>query len=334
MTPNPAKANLPMDRPRRKRGWWGWTKLLLKLSAALFLLIATVALVAQAIFDRQALTAHPVPGRLVDLGGRKLHLIEKGSGPAVIFDAGAGGCSLDWSVIQTELSDVAHTVSYDRPGNGWSDPADAHSPEQIADDLHTALHRAGIAPPYVLAGYSAGGLYMQVFARRYPDEVSALVLVDSVHPDQSRRLAGLVPNAPWVPYVIAPFGVQRLLFKNGRPAGFDEATWAARSAMVMRSDSVRAVGGELRALGQPPDPTWMQPFDARLKLVVLTHSKSFPRGAPETIARIDHAWTAMQQELTNLSPQGRQEIVPNSSHGLPFEHPEAVVAAVKSVLRN
>ena len=63
MTTEPAVANLPMDRPRRKRGWWGWTKLLLKLAVALVGLVAMVALIAQAIFDRQALTNLSPQGR-------------------------------------------------------------------------------------------------------------------------------------------------------------------------------------------------------------------------------------------------------------------------------
>jgi len=72
---------------------------------------------------------------------------------------------------------------YDRAGRGWSDPADG--PEdgaQIATDLHTLLQRAHIPGPYVLAGHSFGGLYVQSFAAQFPDQVAGMVLLDSTAP--------------------------------------------------------------------------------------------------------------------------------------------------------
>lgn len=336
MTPQPALVYPPMDRPRFKRGWWGWTKLALKFAGALFIAGLVAAFVNQAIFDHGVVQAHPAPGRLVDIGGRRLHLIEKGHGPTVVFECGSGGCSLDWAVIQDSLSGMARTVSYDRAGNCWSDPAtDARTPLQVADDLHALLHRAQIPPPYLLVGYSLGGVYVQVFARRYPNEVSGLVLVDSSHPDQFRRLAGMFPDLKNLLLIGAPFGVQRLMTGGGKPSGFAEETWAARNAITGRSAHVRAVVREVTGLADvSPDPNWMQPFPLPYPLVVLTHSKPIPLRSREKAARLEHEWTAMQQELASYSPRGRQIIVPNSSHGLPFEHPEVVVDAVQSVMRD
>ena len=72
---------------------------------------------------------------------------------------------------------------YDRAGRGWSDATD--SPQdgaQIAADLHTLLDRAQVPGPYVLAGHSFGGLYVQSFAAQFPDQVAGLVLLDSTAP--------------------------------------------------------------------------------------------------------------------------------------------------------
>ena len=83
---------------------------------------------------------------------------------------------------------------YDRAGRGWSEPAD--SPQdgaQIAADLHTLLQRAGEPGPYVLAGHSFGGLYVRIFAARYPDEVAGLVLVDSTASREPAR--SVVPTS-------------------------------------------------------------------------------------------------------------------------------------------
>ena len=72
---------------------------------------------------------------------------------------------------------------YDRAGRGWSDPADGpQDAARIAADLHTLLERAQVPGPYVLAGHSFGGLYVQTFAATYPDQVAGLVLLDSTAP--------------------------------------------------------------------------------------------------------------------------------------------------------
>ena len=71
----------------------------------------------------------------------------------------------------------------DRAGRGWSDVADGpQDAAQIAAGLHTLLERATVPGPYVLAGHSFGGLYVQTFAANYPDEVAGLVLLDSTAP--------------------------------------------------------------------------------------------------------------------------------------------------------
>jgi pimeloyl-ACP methyl ester carboxylesterase len=72
---------------------------------------------------------------------------------------------------------------YDRAGRGWSDATDGpQDGAHIAADLHTLLERAQVPGPYVLAGHSFGGLYVQSFAAQFPDEVAGMVLLDSTAP--------------------------------------------------------------------------------------------------------------------------------------------------------
>jgi pimeloyl-ACP methyl ester carboxylesterase len=88
--------------------------------------------------------------------------------------------SAQWVRVQQEVSDTTRVCAYDRAGMGWSemgpDPRDAR---QITSELHTLLSKAGIEGPYVLVGHSFGGLSMQTYAARYPDEVAGVALVDS-----------------------------------------------------------------------------------------------------------------------------------------------------------
>ena len=126
-------------------------------------------------------SAYPMPGRLVDVGGHRLHLHCTGSGnPTVVLQPGGGDMSSVMGWIAPAVADHTRVCVYDRAGRGWSDPTEATPDgEQYATDLHTLLHRAHVPGPYVLAGHSFGGLYVRIFAARYPREVAGLVLIDS-----------------------------------------------------------------------------------------------------------------------------------------------------------
>lgn len=128
--------------------------------------------------------AYPPPGRLVDVGGYRLHLHCTGSGgPTVILEPGQAGTSSDFEWIAPVVARDTTVCVYDRPGRGWSDTADIpQNGDRIAEDLHTLLDRAHVPGPYVLAGHSFGGLYVLRFAAMFPDQVAGLALLDSTAP--------------------------------------------------------------------------------------------------------------------------------------------------------
>ncbi len=159
-------------------------------------------------------------GQRVDIGGYRLHLHSMGTGgPAVILDTGLGGPSSAWGLVQPEIAKFTQVVSYDRAGNGWSDASPfPRTSRQIVEELHTLLAKAEIPKPYILVGHSFGGNNVQLYAAMYPDEVKAIVLVDSCHEEQLRRLP---PNPcetqlKWMQntkavYLMSALGVTRLL---------------------------------------------------------------------------------------------------------------------------
>src|SRR5215218_1959544 len=158
---------------------------LVGLIVALFAL-AVAGAIYQTIATKRAERAYPPPGEMVDVGGYSLHINCVGQGsPTVVLDGGSGEMSADWVLVQREVSDTTRVCAYDRAGMGWSEtgpePRDA---KQISNELHALLEGANIDGPYVLVGHSFGGLYMQTYAARYPDEVAGVVLVDSSQPDQ------------------------------------------------------------------------------------------------------------------------------------------------------
>lgn len=124
---------------------------------------------------------YAAPGRLIDIGGRKLHLLCSGTGsPTVILMAGGGAFSIDWALVQPRVADGTRVCSYDRAGLAWSDsgPAD-ETVEQTVADLHALLMTAGEKGPYLLVGASIGGIFIRAYQHGFPDEVAGLVFTNS-----------------------------------------------------------------------------------------------------------------------------------------------------------
>src|SRR3989442_1694958 len=124
------------------------------------------------------------PGRLVDVGGWRLHLNCSGranpSQPTVILEAGIGDFSAEWMLVQPGVAAFTRVCSYDRAGDGWSDVGPhPRTMRQIVFELQTLLERAGERPPYVLVGHSYGGWLVRLYQVTYPSQVAGIVLVEA-----------------------------------------------------------------------------------------------------------------------------------------------------------
>jgi len=131
-----------------------------------------------------------VSPELVQVGKRRIEAKVEGTGrPAVIFESGFTGGLFLWAPIQSQIGKETLTLSYERASLGRSDPGpEPRSAEQIARELHALLGAKAIAPPYILVGHSAGGLFVRVFAHMYPKEIAGLVLVDPATEEDYERL--------------------------------------------------------------------------------------------------------------------------------------------------
>lgn len=284
---------------------------------------------------------HPMPGRLVDVGGYKMHIYCTGQGaPAVILDSGLGDGFTPWRKVQPEVARFTRVCSYDRAGLGYSDPSPgSRTSKDIAQELHRLLHNAGIPAPVVIVGHSMGGYDVRLYASLYRNEVAGVVLVDSSHPDQDRRfpaalkeLEASVDHEVAIEKVLMPFGIPRL-FASRDPAGCCHNTAADRAAQC-NLHSVREGQAELRSFSESADQAAATGSPGNIPLAVLSHDPEQPQpGIPADLGKkIDEAWEKMQQELAQLSTKGTRTIAKNSGHYIQLDRPDVVVEAVQDVV--
>lgn len=135
---------------------------------------------------------NPVAGKFYSIDGRQMHLYCSGAGQfTIVIETGASADWLGWQGVQPKLSQLTRVCTYDRAGHGWSQPrAGSRDAEVIAGELHALLDQEGVPRPLVLAGHSAGGLYVREYAREFPAEVAGVVLIDSSSPQQIDELPG------------------------------------------------------------------------------------------------------------------------------------------------
>ena len=121
------------------------------------------------------------PGKLVSANGTRLNLYCMGRGsPTVVFESGWEDWAPAWAIVQPRIAKWTRACSYDRAGAGFSDPGPMpRTSVRIADELHSALHNAGVKGPYILVGHAFGGDIVRTFADRYMREVAGLVLIDA-----------------------------------------------------------------------------------------------------------------------------------------------------------
>ena len=144
---------------------------------------------------RDASELPPRVGQAVDIGGRTLNLYCSGQGsPTVILEPGGNSPGYAQLWLQSKMAVFTRTCWYDRAGVGWSDPPSSpRTSASVVSDLHEALQRAGVLPPYVMAGGSVGGEYVRIYTARYPSDVAGLVLIDSASPDMHEPDFALAP---------------------------------------------------------------------------------------------------------------------------------------------
>lgn len=234
---------------------------------------------------------------VTQVSGHAVEVVETGTGEAtVVFESGFGNDWSPWDQVASEVAGRARVFAYSRPGYGQSDPSmDPRDAAHIVEDLRTLLAARGYAPPYVLVGHSFGGTYMELFAKRHPEEVSALVLVDPRHRD----------------FTIAcdDAGLSGCGIPESAVAALPPVQIAEYQAFARTSEEIAASG----AFGRYP---------VRV-LTATSHGFS-----PD----VEALWVSMLGSLADEATDGDQILFPGASHNLEIDRAHEVAEVILSVL--
>jgi pimeloyl-ACP methyl ester carboxylesterase len=328
--------------------------------------LVSFALPAMAVVTRHqpSQPPFPPPGKLVDVGGWRLHLNCAGevraSQPTVILEAGVGDFSVEWSLVQPGVAQFARVCSYDRAGDGWSDLGPhPRTLRQVVYELHTLIEKGGVKPPLVLVGHSYGGWLVRLYASTYPAEVAGMVLVEAgadnpwrILPDgKLARSSDLVKRNP-IPAVkvsgslrvsdIPPEALSQM--KAGAQMLAQSPNEPPRDKLPPDAQRMRAWAlaqvGHIAAAVNPVEHEELAGLRAErakgehplgdMPLIVLTRGISEEKGpdgkAFETEHRRGHA------AMAAMSRNGKLIIATRSGHHVQLDEPELVVKAIRDAL--
>lgn len=282
---------------------------------------------SDAVVDRTA-ERFAVPGSLISVGEHRLHLNCSGEGsPAVIFDSGLGGSSLDWVRVQPRVAAFTRACSYDRAGYGWSEPGPRpRDSSRIATELESLLANANIPAPFVLVGHSFGGFNVRLYSHNNPDQVAGLVLVDSSHEDQFRQFdeAGVGSAAPRH----GSFVLRNALHI---PDGLPEEVLHVAKLFAVKRSSMTAFRGELEHLRRSAEQLRNASSLPDIPVVVISH-RIVVAAASSSDAKRARIWLELQSDLANRTLQGKHVIAATDDHYIQLSQPQLIVDSIRDLV--
>lgn len=300
---------------------------------------------------------YPPPGNLIDIGGRKLHLQKQGDqGSTVVLESGLAASVLSWRLVDHEIAKFATVYSYDRAGFGWSPYHDGpKTARNLVEEMRLLLNAAQVPTPRIVVGHSFGGMMMRMYAAMYPHEVSGVVLVDALPPEEwfplnpqrthtLRRAVQLTSRGVW----LARHGVVRFALRSLEggnrtlPKIFSFLSGASGVGLTRRvteqiqkfppevrpqirahwsrSTFYRTMGEYIAEIPASCAQAMVCPDLGDKPLIVL----SAEQGRPGHQGR--------QAKLAKLSRQGDFRMLPGTTHWIMLDAPEAVVDAVRDLV--
>jgi pimeloyl-ACP methyl ester carboxylesterase len=225
--------------------------------------------------------------------------------PTVVFEAGLGDDMTSWQNVISKVTTFTGVFAYNRAGFSGSSSVNAErNGEVIVAELRQLLTQANVRPPYVLVGHSMGGLYMELYAKTYPQAVAGVVLID--------------PNSSKYPVRCQSEKLQYCEPPSQRPL------WASLFFPP-------AVPGEIAGIATThAQVNAIEPFP-NVPLVVLSAAELDKNTTVQEHHR-QQLYTQVHRELAALSPTSQFIMCDSCSHDIHKDQPDLVVNAIKWVL--
>ncbi|XOV77983.1 MAG: alpha/beta fold hydrolase [Aestuariibacter sp.] len=213
----------------------------------------------------------------------------------------AGGQAID-SVIPGASTAISVASSIGDLEDDAPKVLDKRTVSTMVEELRRVLKAKNIEPPYVLVGHSLGGLSSLYFAKRYPQEVSGLVLVDSTHPMQLEKCYERFSKDKCDP-----------------PAYIDSLMRVLHPDMYAEFKGIADSGKEVINAGRLHD----------IPYVVITRGKDVATG-PEGVQWV---WPELQNDLASYTSHSTHVIAKESGHFVQNDEPHIVIKAIKDIVQ-
>ncbi|WHY87268.1 alpha/beta hydrolase [Neobacillus novalis] len=294
------------------------------------------------------------PGTIINIGTHCLHMISGGaecSLPTIVFEHGAGGSALMWSLVYPEIAKLTRVVVYDRAGYGWSEAGPLpRTNEKCVEELHELLVQARIDGPIILVGHSYGGINARLYANRYPNQVRGMVLVDATHEDEltdrfpREHHKGQEMGAKMMRVFtfLSKIGILRALAACKMVPGFSKAIGGCPPEVQkmlwkksFQTSALTAAGSEFAHLRLGYELVRKAPDLGELPLTVIAAGivdQFAPGTSKEVQGKIKQALRDAASDTSDLSKNGKLVVAENSSHNVHLEQPDIVINAIKEMV--
>jgi pimeloyl-ACP methyl ester carboxylesterase len=275
---------------------------------------------------------YPRQGLLHDVGGVKLHVVERGAGRPVLFIHGAFSALQEFTdTVFGEVAKRYRAVAVDRPGHGYSQcpPESALTLADQARLIRDCARRFGLERP-IIVGFSYGGAVALAYALEFPDETGGLVLINPVSHEWSGPVALGYSIAAWpvlgkvfVNTLVAPLASLTIPSNARRafaPAKVPDTFWGAPLSLGLRPDSFLVNARNMRGLKADVRQQASRYGRIKAPLVILASQGN-------RIVDVD----TQARALAAAVPGAELVMLENTGHPVMYSRPQAVIAAIDTV---
>lgn len=255
----------------------------------------------------------------IDVRGRSLMYDDTGDGEVVLCIHGFPFNRSMWDEARMALASRYRVLSPDLRGFGESSGSDSWTLDDQANDLIELLDRLGIDRAAVL-GLSMGGYIALNLARRYPERLWAMVLIDTkaTSDNYEAKQNRLKTAETALREGAAPIAAQ-MLPKLLSPANAEDQRLVERLNSMMLTTNPKTIANAAHAMASRPDSTQYLSTMAMPSFVIVGNDDQI------TTPHDAHA-------MVNALPNASLVTIPDAGHMSVLEQPEIAYGAIRVFL--